>query len=113
HIFLHSVVVGRRFPVLGEEYHAHCLTEVVELQTGATDGGHDRSIRDELTFDAEFARPKNQVCVCSRSDDLLDSCSLYPGSKDVRCIPKRIADYQECDIRLICPRENVIAATFD
>lgn len=75
YVLLHSVVVGRGLPVLCEKYHAHCLAEVVELQAGATNAGHDRGVRDDLTLDAEFAGPEDQICVRSRSGDLSDPAS--------------------------------------
>lgn len=111
-VLLHSVVVGRGFPVLGEEHHAHCLAEVVELQTGATDSGHDRCVGDDLAFDAEFASPEDQICVRSRSDDLSDPTS-YQCSRRNECIPERIADDQECDVGLVGVCEDLIAATLD
>lgn len=58
-----SVVEGGRLPVLREEDHAHCLAEVVELETRAPDAGHDACIWDDFGCDAKFARAEDEVGV--------------------------------------------------
>ncbi len=58
-VLLDAVVEGGWLPVFGEEYHADGLTELVELETGCADCGHDRCIWDCLGRDLEFTGSKN------------------------------------------------------
>lgn len=63
-VFLDAVVEGRGFPGVGEEDHADCLAEVVELEAGGADGGHDGCVVDALGWDFELAGAKDEIGVC-------------------------------------------------
>lgn len=63
-VFADAVVEGRRFPGFGEEDHADCLAEVVELQACAADSGHDGGVGDDVGLDVEFAGAEDEVGVC-------------------------------------------------
>lgn len=63
-VFADAVVEGGGFPGLGEEDHADCLAEVVELDAGAADAGHNGGVGDDVGCDVEFARAEDEVGVC-------------------------------------------------
>lgn len=63
-VFANAVVEGGRFPGVGEEDHADCLAEVVELEAGAADSGHDGGVGDDVGLDAELAGAEDEVGVC-------------------------------------------------
>ena len=71
YVFAHPVVERRWSPVLQEEDHADGLAEVVKLQAGAADAGHDRGIGDDFGLDSEFAGAEDEVGVGCRTVDEL------------------------------------------
>ena len=78
-IFLDAVVVGRWFPSVGEEDHANCLTEIVELEACGTDGGYDRGIVDCLHWNVELTGAEDKIGVrCSPVE--FQCCGLAPLS---------------------------------
>lgn len=63
HVLADFVVEGGWLPVLGEEDHADCLAEVVELEAGAADSGHDGGVGDDVCGDVELACAEDEVSV--------------------------------------------------
>lgn len=62
-VFADAVVEGGWFPGLGEEDHADCLAEVVELEAGAADAGHYGGVGDDVCLDVQFAGAEDEVGV--------------------------------------------------
>lgn len=58
-VFLNAVVERGGFPSVGKEDHADCLPEVVKLQAGGPNAGHDRCVVNASGLNPKFPSAKH------------------------------------------------------
>lgn len=108
-VLLDAVVEGCRLPIVQEEDHGHCLTEVVQLQAGCADRGEDAGVGNRAGGDGEFAGAEDEVGVCRGSAEWSDTIEATHWE----FVPEWISYYEECDIDLVCILEDIVAGRLD
>lgn len=58
-VFLNAIVERGGFPSVGEEDHADRLPEVVKLQAGGSNAGHDRCVVNVSGLNPQFPSTKH------------------------------------------------------
>lgn len=105
-VLLDAVVEGSRLPVVEEEDHGYCLTEVVELQASRADGSQDTGIGDGAGGDGEFASTEDEIGMGCRSCGILE---FRWRNIQVINAPERISHDEECDVDFVGIFQDVVA----